>query len=100
MSQLKSAYELAMDRLRARDKEQGVDKTAPLTKKQKETIGELRQKAKAKLAELQILHHKESESAVADLEQLTKMEEQYETDRRRVESSLESAIARVRQAKR
>jgi len=93
---LKSAYELAMQRLRDRDRKQGREQAAPLTDEQKEAIAELRRKAEAKLAELQILHHKDHSSAQADPEQLTKLEEHYETDRRRVASSLESAIARVR----
>ncbi len=93
---LKSAYELAMERLRDRDREQGLEQAAPLTDEQKEAIAELRRKAEAKLAELQILHRKDRSSATADPQQLTKLEEHYETDRRRVQSSLESAIARVR----
>ncbi len=93
---LKSAYELAMQRLRDRDREQGVEKTAPLTDEQKEAIAELRRTAQAKLAELEILHHKNLTSAMADPLQLTKLEEQLETDRRRATSSLESGIARIR----
>ena len=93
---LKSAYELAMERLRDRDREQGLEQAAPLSGDQKEAIAELRRKAEAKLAELQILHSKDRSSAMADPEHLTKLEEEYETDRRRAQSSLESAIARVR----
>ncbi len=93
---LKSAYELAMERLQDRDREQGLEEAAPLTDEQKEAIAELRRQAEAKLAELEILHHKNRSSEMADPGQLTKLEEQYETDRRRAESSLESAIARVR----
>ena len=92
---LKSAYELAMERLRAEDREAGVEESQPLTPKQKKAIAELRSKAKASLAELEILHRKEL-AAAADSEALTKLEEQYEIDRRRVESSLESGIERVR----
>ncbi|MHC4430098.1 MAG: hypothetical protein ACYS0D_16080 [Planctomycetota bacterium] len=93
---LKSAYELAMERLEAGDREAGIEDTKPLTDEQKKTIAELRQRAKAKLAEIEILHRKDIAAAAADPEQLTKLEEQYETDRGRVESSLESAVARVR----
>ena len=93
---LKSAYELAMERLRDQDREQGVEKTAPLTSEQKEAIAELRREAEAKLAELQILHQKNLSSAMADPQELTKLEERLEIDRRRVQSSLESGIARIR----
>ena len=92
---LKSAYELAMERLRAEDREAGVEESRPLTAKQKKAIAKLRGKAKASLAELEILHRKELDAAT-DPEALTKLEEQYEIDRRRVERSLESGIARVR----
>jgi hypothetical protein len=92
---LKSAYELAMDRLREKDREEGVDERAPLTDEQKRTIAELRAKAEAKLAEVDIMHRKALESTV-DPAEVEKLEEQRNTDRRRVESRLESDVARVR----
>jgi hypothetical protein len=92
---LKSAYDLAMERLRAQDREAGVEDSEPLSGEQKEAIAELRRKARARLAELEILHRKDL-AAAADPEKLTELEERYETDRRRVESSLASGIARVR----
>ena len=93
---LKSASELAMARLRAEDKEHGIAESKPLSDAQKEAIAELRRQAQAKLAELEILHEKDRDQAAVDPEKLTKLEEQYETDRLRVNSSLTSAIARVR----
>lgn len=95
---LKSAYELAMDRLRAKDREEGVEETGPLTDEQKEEIARLRQEAKAKLAEMEILHRKNLEKAASDLDEIRKVEEAYRIDRGRVESRLESAIAKVRRA--
>jgi len=92
---LKSAYEVAMERLRAEDRNRGVEPARPLTKAQKKRIAELRQEAKAKLAELEILRGKQR-SAEADPEKLAEMDEHYQIDRRRVESQLESAIARVK----
>ena len=44
---LKSAYELAMERLRAKDREAGIEESAPLTPEQKQAIAELRRKAQA-----------------------------------------------------
>ena len=93
---LKSAYELAMERLQAEDKDRGIAASKPLSDAQKEAIAELRQQAQAKLAELEILHDKDRVQVAADPEQLTKLEERYETDRLRIDSSLASAIARVR----
>jgi len=97
---LKSAYELAIERLRAKDREAGLDEPAPLTDEQKETITELRQKAKAKLAEIEIMHRKERAAALAgDPAELESIEERYQVDRRRVESKLESDIALVKRGR-
>jgi hypothetical protein len=92
---LKSAYDLAMERLRAQDREAGVEDSKPLSDEQKRAIAELRRKAQARLAEMEILYRKDLAN-VTEPEKLTEMEERYATDRRRVESSLESGIARVR----
>ena len=97
---LKSAYELAMERLQAEDRESGKEPTAPLTEEQKAMIAQLRSQAQAKRAEAEILHKKDMAAAAADPEKLTELEQNYETDLRRIESSLESAIARVRRGER
>jgi hypothetical protein len=94
---LKSAYDLAMERLRAKDREQGVPKRLPLTAAQKKQIAKLRKEAEAKLAELEIMHKKNLESEPGDPEKIKEIEEHLDTDRRRVESALESAIARVKE---
>lgn len=51
----KSAYELAMERLRKKEQEAGGDDRA-LTDDQKAAIAEVRQVHKARSAELEILH--------------------------------------------
>src|SRR4029077_15285999 len=51
----KSSYELAMERLRQKDKEASVD-DRPLTEEQKAAIADARQFHTAKVAELDILH--------------------------------------------
>ncbi len=94
--ELKSAYELAMDRLQAQDRAEGVKPAPPLTDEQKAAVAQCRNDAQAKLAELEILFSKDHAAAAADPEKLTRLEEEYEIDRRRVESSLETAISRVR----
>jgi hypothetical protein len=95
---LKSAYELAMERLKVRDAADGVEATKPLTPNQKKTIADLRGRAKAKLAELEILHGKDLAEAT-EPEKFAELEGAYRTDRTRVNSSLESAIALVRRGK-
>jgi hypothetical protein len=91
---LKSAYELAMERLKKKDREEGVEEEKPLTEAQKAEIGDLRAHAKAKLAEMEILHRKGLETA--DPEKVAEIEENYQKDRARVDSRLESDIAKVR----
>lgn len=93
---LKSAYELAMERLRAEDRKAGVEQAAPLSREQKKTIAELRSKAQARLAQIEILHHKDLAAVGPDPEQRAELEKRYATDRRRVQSALQSNIDRVR----
>ncbi len=92
---LKSAFELAMERLKARDREEGVEEK-PLSEDQKEKIAGLRQEAKAKLAELEILHRKNLLQTGHDPAKLAELERNYQADRERVGDRLESAIARAR----
>lgn len=92
---LKSAYELAMERLRAGDRKRGVEPDKPPSDSQKARIAELRQEARAKLAEIEILHRKQR-SLEAEPEKLAEIDEHYRIDRARVESQLEAAITRVK----
>jgi len=92
---LKSAFELAMERLKAQDREEGIEEK-PLSDEQKEEITRLRQEAKAKLAELEILHRKNVAGTGGDPAKIAEAERNYQVDRERVVSRLESAIARVR----
>ena len=89
-------FELAMERLRAKDRAEGVDEDLPLTDEQKEEIARLRQEAKAKIAEIEILHKDAVTAAGGDHEELKKIEEEYRIDHERVESRLESAVAAVK----
>ena len=93
---LKSAYELAMDKLRARDKEKGVEETKSLTEEQKARIAEVRSQAKAKLAEIEILWQSKRRGLAHDPEGLEKAEQEYVADRARVEQRAETEIAGIR----
>jgi hypothetical protein len=95
---LKSAFDLAMDRLKARDLAEGVEETKPLTKAQKERIAQLRTEAQAKLAELEILHRK-NVAGTSDPAVLAKIEENYAIDRGRAESRRDSEIAKIHAGK-
>ena len=94
---MKSAYEIAMERLRKQDAERG--ETMPLlSEKQKEEIAEIRQHYQAKLAEREILHHAELRKARAsrDPEAVRAAEEGYRRDRSRIENDMETKIRAAR----
>lgn len=94
---LKSAYELAMERLREKDREDGVAEPEPLTAAQKDEIAKLRKDAEAKLAEIEILNRKDRLAAGGDGEKLAEVDRKHRIDLERVESRLASAIERVRE---
>ena len=90
----KSSYELAMERLRKKDREQGVEEKA-LTEEQKAQIAEIRRAGEARLAEREILHHSERLKA-REPEALQKLEDEYRRDRERIASERDRKIAAVR----
>jgi hypothetical protein len=90
----KSSYELAMERLRKKDKEQGVEEK-PLTDEQKAQIAEIRRTYDARLAEREILHHSERLKA-RDPEALQQLDEEYRRDRERIGSDRDRKIAAAR----
>ncbi len=94
----KSAYELAMERLTAQDRAAGIEKR-PLTGDQKKRIADVRQKAKASSAELEILRDQSIADAMGDPEKLAEINEHYEIDQKRVKSRLEDDVARIRRKK-
>jgi hypothetical protein len=100
---LKSAFELAMERLRQKDAERG-EKETPLGKKQKEDIAELRRVYQAKIAEREIAwqseRRKAEAAAAADPEAaeaaLRTAEEAFRRDREKLERERDSKIEAVR----
>jgi len=92
---MKSAYELAMERL---NKQSPVVK---LTEQQKNAIAELESKYKAKIAEREIsLKDQIVAAAVAgDAEKMEKLEEELARGRRKLQSELEEKKDQVRKAK-
>jgi hypothetical protein len=93
----RSAFELAMERLRRKDEEAGIEER-PLTAEQKAKIGEIRQFYEAKLAEREILH-KASLRKAPDPEAYEQLEEEYRRDRERLASEREGKIEKVRAGK-
>ncbi len=104
MGELKSAYELAMERLRAKDAEAG-EAERPLSDEQKERIAEIRRETRAKLAERDIM----LQSKLQRLAERTrpeelpaarqKLEEEHAAERRRLEEEEQGAIRAVRDSK-
>ena len=94
--ELKSAYELAMERLAAEGGEE--DAPTPLTNQQKESIAAVRAALKAKLAELEIVRKPQIAAAEATgrLEEAETMRADYDAERAAAEKDAESEIASIR----
>ena len=96
----KSAYELAMEKLRQQDRDRGEEGPSALTDAQKKAIAEIRRKAQARLAEMEILHTSERAKTLANPEvtpeAIEKMEENYALERRRVDEQMETEIRAAR----
>jgi hypothetical protein len=91
---LKSAYDVAMQRLRQSDKDAGVESRPP-TDAQKAAIGEVRNFYEAKLAEQEVLHHSRVQHTQDPAERAA-LEENYRRDRERLGSERDSKIAKIR----
>lgn len=93
----KSAYELAMERLRRQDRDAGVE-DKPVTEEQRARLAEIRRVYEARLAERQILHQSALRKAGHDPEALEKLEEEYRRDRERLNSERERKIEEARRS--
>jgi hypothetical protein len=91
---MKSAYELAMERLRKSDADAGIE-SRPLTEAQKAAIAEVRNFYEAKIAEQQVLHHSRL-NTTADPAQRAALEEDYRRDRERFASERDGKIEKIR----
>ena len=90
----KSAYELAMERLQKKDREDGVE-NRPLTDEQRQDIAEIRKTYEARFAEREILHRSALRKTEDPAEHET-LEEQYRRDRERLGSERDRKIEKVR----
>lgn len=91
----KSAYELAMERLRKRDADEGVVEHK-LTDAQKQAIAEARSVYEARVAERQILH-RDKILTVYDPAEREVVEEQYRRDLDRFASDRDAKIRKIRE---
>ncbi len=92
-SGMKSAYELALERM----EKQGIERPREETfsDELREKIGDVRRKAEAKLAELEILHQNRLKS-IYDPAKQQEEEEDYRRERRRIEDERERKIEELR----
>lgn len=91
---IKSSYELAMERLRKKDADDGVE-SRPVTDAQKAAIAEVRNFYEAKMAEQQVLFQSSLRKTVDPAERAA-LEEQYRRDRERFTSERDSKIEKIR----
>jgi len=83
-----------MERLRADDRKAGVEESA-LTAGQKKKIAEARKAATARLAEREILF-RDAMQRITDPAGREKAEQEYQTDRRRINEDCERTIEAIR----
>lgn len=90
----KSAYELAMARLRKKDADAG-EIEAPLTDAQKAAIADVRSVYAAKKAQAEIMHTASRASAY-DVESLARLTEEFRRDTDRMQREMDEKIAAIR----
>ena len=90
----KSAYEIAMERLKQKDRDEGVEER-PITDEQRAEIAEARSQYEARVAERKILH-RDALLKAQDPEQIETLEQQYRRDRERFASDRDSKIQKIR----
>ncbi len=93
----KSSFDLAMERLRAADRESGIEVT-PLSPAQKKEVAEARRVASSRLAEREILFA-DSMRKTQDPAEREKAEGEYQIDRQRINDDCERAIEAIRRHK-
>jgi len=90
----KSAFELAMERLRRQDRDEGVVER-PLSDEQKAAIAEARKVYEAKVAEGEILHRDALRKARSHAE-IAKLNEELAQDRDRLARDRDRKLAEIR----
>jgi hypothetical protein len=90
----KSAYELAMERLRQKDAEEGTS-ILPLSESQRQAIAEVRRFYEAKLAQEDVLHQSSMRATLEPSERET-LGEQFRRERERLASERDAKIEKIR----
>ena len=92
----KSAYELAMERLKKKDADAGLERK-PVTDAQKAAIAEIRNFYEAKLAELEVMHQSKMRASM-DLDARAALEEVYRREREHLTSERDAKVEKARVA--
>jgi hypothetical protein len=92
----KSAYELAMERLRRKDEEAGLTRQ-PVTDEQKAAIAEIRNVYEAKLAELDVMHQSKMRASV-DPEARATLEQEFRRERERLTTERDGKVEKARRS--
>ncbi len=92
----KSAYELAMERLRKKDAEAGVERQ-PVTDAQKAAVAEVRSFYEAKLAELDVMHQSKMRASV-DPEARATLEHEFRRERERLTTERDAKVEKARRS--
>ncbi len=92
----KSAYELAMERLRRRDAEAGTVHQ-PLSESARQAIAEVRTRYDARLAELEVMH-RSAMARTIDPNERYQLETDYRRERERLGREREEKIEKIRGA--
>jgi hypothetical protein len=90
----RSAYELAMERLRARDAQDGVDRRPP-TDEQKAAIAEVRSLYEAKIAQTEVMY-RSAVAGILDEAARARLDEEYRRDRSRLQSERDARVEKIR----
>ena len=91
---MKSAYELAMERLLKKDADAGIE-TRAVTDAQKAAIAEIRNYYESKMAEQEVLHQSALRTTL-DPEARATLDAQYRRDRERFASERDAKIEKIR----
>jgi len=92
----KSAYELAMERLRKKDAEDGVERPT-VTDAQKAAVAEIRSVYEAKLAELDVMHQSKMRASV-DPEARATLEQEFRRERERLTTERDAKVEKARRS--
>jgi hypothetical protein len=90
----RSAYEIAMERLRQKDARDGVDRQ-PRTDEQKAAIAGIRSLYDAKIAQAEVMH-RSAVVGILDEDARIRLDEEYQRDRARLQAERDARIEKVR----